>query len=367
MTSETRLPFYAKSTFILLGLVLVTGILYYAAEVFVPLAYAALLSVLLYPMSYRLERIGIPRVLAITLTLTVALILVATVIGFIVWQAGQFSQDLPVLKERVFEYARELKVFLKENFGITYQKQLQWLRLTTSRVFENGGVLVSQTLLAFTKISYIMVLVPIYTFLFLLYRPLLVEFFFQLSSRGHIQQVKAVLDEIKRVVKNYLLGLMIETVIVAVLNVGVLLYLGIDYAVLLGVTAAILNLIPYVGIFIGSIFPTVIAFMMEESLWAPVSVVIAFSIIQFLDNNIIVPKIVGSYVRINSIATIIAVIVGGLLWGISGMFLFIPLVAILKVIFDRVESLKPWGMLLGDGVPKEARIKKPRAAAAKAA
>lgn len=367
MTSETRLPFYAKSTFILLGLVLVTGILYYGADVFVPIAYAALLSVLLYPISYRLERFGIPRVLAITLTLTAALILVATVIGFIVWQAGQFSQDLPVLKERVFEYAREFKVFLKENFGITYQRQLQWLRLTTSRVFENGGVLVSQTLLAFTKISYIMVLVPIYTFLFLLYRPLFVEFFFQLSSRGRIHQVKAVLDEIKLVIKNYLLGLMIETVIIAILNMAVLLALGIDYAILFGVMAAILNLIPYVGIFIGSIFPTVIAFMMEDSLWAPVSVVIAFSMIQFIDNNIIVPKIVGSYVRINSIATIIAVIVGGLLWGISGMFLFIPLVAILKVVFDRVESLKPWGMILGDGIPKEARVKKPRASVSKAA
>jgi len=367
MTSETRLPFYVKSTLILLGLVLVTGILYYGADVFVPLAYAALLAVLLYPISDRLERSGVPRSLAITLTVSVALILFATIIAFIAWQAGQFTEDLPIFKERVFEYARALKVFLKENFGVTYQKQLQWLRLTTSRVFENGGILVSQTLVAFTKVSYIMVLVPIYTFLFLLYRPLFVEFFFQLSSRGHIQQVKAVLDEIKLVIKNYLLGLMIETVIISLLNVGVLLYLGIDYAVLLGVMAAILNLIPYVGIFIGSIFPTLIAFMMEDSLWAPVSVVIAFSMIQFIDNNIIVPKIVGSYVRINSIATIITVIVGGLLWGISGMFLFIPLVAILKVVFDRVESLKPWGMILGDGIPKEARVKKPRASVSKAA
>jgi predicted PurR-regulated permease PerM len=185
----------------------------------------------------------------------------------------------------------------------------------------------------------------------------------QLSCRGGVRQVRAVLEESKSVLKNYLLGLMVETAIIAALNVGALLLLGIDYALLLGVVAAILNLIPYVGIIIGGIFPIVIAFITKDAIWHPVSVALAFSVIQFLDNNLIVPKVVGAHVRINSIATIIAVIVGGQLWGISGMFLFIPLMAILKVVFDRVEPLKAWGMVLGDVIPapEEAGVKKIRA------
>lgn len=367
MTSETRLPFYAKTTTILLGLVLALGILYYGRDVFVPVAFAVLFAVLLYPVSRRLERLAMPRVLAIILTVLVALVLVAAILSFITMQIGQLSQDFPRLKERVVEYSGELQALLKENFGITYQKQIQWFRQGISKLLQSGGAIIGQAVSLFTGLTFILVLVPIYTFLFLLYQPLFMEFFLQLSYRGGAQQVRAVLDESTLVLKNYLLGLMVETAIVAALNVGALLLLGIDYALLLGVMAAVLNLIPYIGIIIGSIFPIAIAFITKDAVWYPVSVALTFGFIQFLDNNLIIPKVVGSHVRINSVAAIIAVIVGGRLWGISGMFLFIPLVAILKVVFDRVESLKPWGMVLGDVIPEGTRVKKIRAGRPKTA
>jgi predicted PurR-regulated permease PerM len=359
--TETRLPFYLKSTTILLGLTLALGLLYYGRDLFVPLAYATLLAVLLHPVSCRLERIGMPRILAITLTLTIALIAVFAVIGFVSLQFAQFAEDIPRLKERIIDYSGELRTFIKQHFGITYRKQLEWFQMGTAKALRSGGLFVTQAFLVFSQITFIMVLVPIYTFLLLLYKQLFMEFFLRLSSRGGVQQVRAVLEESKLVLKNYLLALMIETTIIALLNVSALLLLGIDYALLLGVIAALLNLIPYVGILVGSILPIVIAFITKESIGYPVSVALVFSFIQLLDNNIIVPKIVGSHVRINAIVTIMAVIVGGQLWGISGMFLFIPLVAILKVVFDRVESLKPWGMILGDTIPEEPRIKKLRA------
>jgi predicted PurR-regulated permease PerM len=366
MVNETRLPFYAKSTTVLLGLVLALGMLYYGRDVFVPIAYATLFAVLLHPISCRLERLGMPRILAIILTLLVALVVVGAILTFITVQVGQLSQDFPKLKERVVHYGGELQALIKETFGITYQKQLQWFRQGTTRVLQNGGVIISQAVSVFTGLTFIVVLVPIYTFLFLLYKQLFMEFFLQISFRGGVRQVRAVLDESKLVLKRYLLGLMVETAIIAALNVAALLLLGIDYAVLLGVVAALLNLIPYIGIIVGSIFPIVIAFITKDTIWHPISVALTFSFIQFLDNNLIIPKVVGSHVRINAIVTIVAVIVGGQLWGISGMFLFIPLVAVLKVIFDRVEALKPWGMVLGDVIPEEEpRLKKLRAGSAK--
>lgn len=361
MMNETRLPFYMKSTTILLGLVLALGILYYGNNVFVPLAYATLFAVLLHPVSCRLEEFGMPKVLAITSTLLVALLIISAIVTFLTLQIGQLVQDIPRLKGRIFDYGNELQVFIKQNFGITYHKQIEWFRLATSKALQSGGLVINQALLVFSNATFLLVLVPIYTFLFLLYKQLFMEFFLQLSCKGGVRQVRAVLEESKLVLKNYVLGLMIETAIIATLNVGALLLLDLDYALLLGVVAALLNLIPYVGIIIGSIFPIIIAFITKDSIASPIAVALTFSFIQFLDNNIIVPKVIGAQVRINSIATIIAVIIGGQLWGISGMFLFIPVVAILKVVFDRVEGLKPWGMILGDTIPEEPQIKKLRA------
>jgi predicted PurR-regulated permease PerM len=151
-----------------------------------------------------------------------------------------------------------------------------------------------------------------------------------------------------------MVGLMMETAIVAVLNSGALLLLGIDYAVLFGILAAILNLIPYVGILIGGFLPMIMAIITKDSLWYPIGVVGAFSIIQFIDNNVIVPYVVASRVSINALVSIVAVIVGGMLWGLSGMFLALPAVAILKVACDRIEPLAPWGLLMGDTIPGKA-------------
>lgn len=357
MVNETRLPYYMKVTTVLLGLALAGVLLYYGAIIFVPMSYAVFFAVLLHPMTLFLERRGLPRVLAITLALAVAVALVLAILGFISLQIGQFSQDLPKLKARSVAYLGDVQAFIKATFGVTDQKQIQWFRQGAAKILAGAGLVVTQAVVVFTEVAFTLVLVPIYTFLFLFYKKLFIAFFFQLFSRNDKHQVNAVLTETQLVLKNYLLGLMLETAIVAVFNVSALLLLGIDYALVLGLIAALLNLIPYIGIMIGSLFPLIIAFITKDALWYPVAIVVAFAFIQFVDNNIIVPKVVGSHVRINAVATIIAVILGGQLWGISGMFLFIPFAAILKVIFDRVEPLKPWGLVLGDEIPEETPVR----------
>jgi predicted PurR-regulated permease PerM len=140
-------------------------------------------------------------------------------------------------------------------------------------------------------------------------------------------------------------------IIVAILNSVGLLLLGIEYAIILGIMGAVLNLIPYIGGIIGIALPMVIAFVTKDSLSYPILVFCVYLFIQFIDNNYIVPKIVAARVRINALISIIAVLIGGALWGVPGMFLSIPITAILKVIFDHIEPLKPWGFLLGDIVP----------------
>ncbi len=355
--TDYKLPWYAKVSIILLGLLISIVLLFYGQTVLIPLAYAALLSVILHPLVAFLERRKFPQLLSITIAITLACVVLGGLATSIAMQIGQFADDIPRLKQESMEYVGRLQVYLRENWGITYKDQLKWFQQWMSQTWQTQGGPLGTTLLTFLGITTLAILIPLYSFLMLLYRELIIEFFFRLFSRHRADTLKEVLREARMVVKGYVFGLLIETVIVAVLNCVALLLLGIDYAILFGVIAAILNLIPYIGILVGSLLPLLMAMITKQSAWYPVGVILTFSAIQFIDNNFIVPYIVASRVRINALVSIIAVIVGGMLWGISGMFLALPAIAILKVIFDRVESLKPFGLLLGDRIPAK-RISK---------
>ena len=167
--------------------------------------------------------------------------------------------------------------------------------------------------------------------------------------------VAEVLGETKSLIQSYLIGLLIEAAIVATLNSVGLLIIGVKYALLLGLLSALLNLIPYIGIVIATILPVVMALALQSPLSA-LWVFILFIVVQFVDNQYIVPYIVASKVKVNALVSIIVVLIGGALWGISGMFLAIPLAAIAKVVFDRIPQLEPLGFVLGDDMPDEDKI-----------
>ena len=163
--------------------------------------------------------------------------------------------------------------------------------------------------------------------------------------------VLTVLKETKTIIQSYLVGILLEALIIAILNSTGLLILGIDYAIVLGITGALLNMIPYIGGVVAVVLPMTIAFITKDSLTSPLLVLALYGVIQFADNHFISPKVVASKVELNALVSIIVVLIGGAIWGVPGMFLSIPVTAILKVIFDKIESLKPLGFLLGNEVP----------------
>ena len=180
----------------------------------------------------------------------------------------------------------------------------------------------------------------------LYYKNLLLEFLRKLFTLKHRTVLDQILKDSKRLIETYLVGLVFELIIVAILNCVGLLILGIEYAIVLGIIGAFLNLIPYLGGILAIALPMVIAFITKDSLTYPILVFCIYMLIQFIDNNLIIPKIVASRVKINALVSVVAVLVGGTIWGISGMFLSIPLIAIIKVICDHIEPLKPWGLLV---------------------
>ncbi len=343
----TALPWYARATYIMCGTVLLLAFLYVAKDLLVPLIYAGLLAILVHPVSEFLDKRKIPRMISSFIAVAAACIVLAGVAALIAMQIGQFGDELPRIREQGQQFLNRLQLFITQTFGVTYSDQLRWFHQWWDQSWKQGGEAISQTLLTFKDILSLVILVPLYAFLMLVYQDHLVAFLFQMSDRENNATLRDVLEETRTVVKGYVVGLMIETSVVAVLNSVALLLLGIPYAILFGVLAAILNLIPYIGGFIGIALPMLMAVISKDSAWYPAGVVLAFVMIQLVDNHILVPYIVASRISINALISVIAVLIGGMLWGISGMFLSLPMVAILKIIFDRVEGLKPWGHLLG--------------------
>jgi predicted PurR-regulated permease PerM len=347
MDASLKLPFYSKVCQIILGAVAFFYILYIGQEIIIPLIYASLLAILLNPVVEYLVRFRINRIVAITLALMSMIILLAALFYFIGTQAGMFAEALPQLKSKFLLLFRDLLEWISYTFNISANKGEEWIGNMQTQGMSNGTAVVSATLLTATEIIVQLILLPVYTFMMLFYKSHLRKFVSYMFQPDNKVVVSEVIIEVKSLVQKYLIGLILEAAMVAVMNTAALIILGVPYAIMIGIIGALLNIIPYIGGIIAIAIPMLIAFATQSpatALW----VLVAYLIVQFIDNNVIVPRIVASKVKINGLLSIIVVLVGGALWGVSGMFLAIPVSAIIKVICDRVESLRPWGYLLGD-------------------
>lgn len=356
-STTTTLPAYAKFSLISVGIVAFTYILYVGQGIIVPLIFATILSILLNPLVNFLTRKGVNRVLSIFLALLIALILASALFYFLGSQASLFSESFPMIKKKLAMLVKEGTHWYSINFNTSPKKINAWLAKLQSEGLSNSNVLIGQTLDTLSGLLIVIFLLPVYIFMILFYKPLLLDFIGQLFSREQHSTVKEVLAETKSLIQNYLIGLLIEASIVAALNSIALFALGIEYAILIGVLGALLNMIPYVGGLVAIALPLIIALATKPPIYLAL-VVGAYILVQFIDNNVIVPRIVASKVKINALTSIVVVLVGGTLWGIPGMFLSLPLTAIIKVIFDRTDDLKPLGFLLGDNMPSITSILK---------
>lgn len=348
-------PFYLKSTVVLFGLILLTYTLLNLRDILTPLAFALIISILLNPLVNRFQRKKIPRGVAIVLAMFIALVIIIAVVYFLSTQIAQFSESFPMLSQKFNQLLVLLQNWLQKDFGVSIQKQVQLI----NEAVNSSKALVGQTLGTAIGILGVVFLIPVYVFLFLWTKNRILNFFYEVFAEENSEKVADVLSETKVAIQGYMIGLLIEAGIVAVMNSSALLLLDVKYAILFGVMGAILNMIPYLGGIIAILLPVLMATITKDGYTTQLGIIGAYAIIQFIDNNFLVPNIVSSKVQINALVSILIVLLGGALWGVSGMFLSIPFVAILKIIFDRIEELKPWGKLLGDEVLMSDRRKKP--------
>jgi predicted PurR-regulated permease PerM len=348
-TNQTKtLPSYAKACINLFFIFLLATIIYIGKEIVIPLAFSLLISVLLLPLNNFLERKKINRVFSIIISLILTVIFCIAIVYFLTSQLVSFTQDIPAIQKQLIHHSTVIQSWVTDHFNIT--KNAQAVIVTDAKENIKNSGFIGDTFLSLTQILALFVLIPVYTFLLLYYRDMIYTFFIRVFKAEHTEKVKDVLKESRYIVQGYMLGLVVEMGIIATINSLGFIILGIQYAIFLGVLAAILNVIPYIGMLIASVFCALVTLSTSNNITDVIGVIVILTVVQFIDNNIIMPKVVSSRVKINALITILGVFVGGSLVGISGMFLSIPTIAILKVIFDRVDSLKPWGLLLGDEI-----------------
>lgn len=340
-------PFYLKSTVILFGIILLTYSLINLRDILVPISFAVIISILLNPLVNRFKKLGISQVFSIIIAMLIALVVFSGILYFLSSQIVGFGDNLPLIKNKFASILHELQQWLQVKFGLAINKQVQLL----NEAMNNSKAVLGQTVGTALGTLAVVFLLPVYVFLLLYYKTLILNFLYEVFSEENTKQVGDILNETKTAIQSYMVGLLLEALIIAILNSIALLILGVDYAILIGVIGAILNMIPYIGGIVAIALPVLMATITKDGFSTQIGIIIAYAIIQFIDNNILVPRIVSSKVQINALISILVVFLGNALWGVPGMFLSIPAVAILKIIFDRINDLKPWGKLLGDEVP----------------
>jgi len=343
-----KYPFYLRSTVILFGLVLFAFALANLRGILIPVSFSLFLAILLNPLVDLFERWKLPKLAAISLALLIAIVAIIGIWYFLATQMMHFKDQLPLLQKKFTEILAKLQQWLTEKFHIPMAEQNEYIKEAQAGIKPLLGQTLGTVLGTLTTAT----LLPVYTFLFLFYKSLLVNFIYEIFKEENEKEVSTILKQTKGAIQQYMFGLLVEASIVATLNTVALLILGVPYAVLLGVLGALLNVLPFVGGIIAVLLPIFVATITKDGFNTQIGIIIAYLVIQFTDNHFLVPYIVSSKVKINALISILVVLLGGAVWGVAGMFLSIPFIGILKIVFDRITELKPWGKLLGDEIPQ---------------
>lgn len=345
--SESKLHPLQFFAYALISIALFLYLMNIGAFILVPLVWGVFFAFALYPVSKWLESQLFPRSIAIAISIVCVTAFGAAIVYILVNQMVLLLSDIPemntLLQEKMDIYWAELQTTFGIDNNLIREKfqSIEW--------FADGNL--NETLFNTGKSITLIGIIPLYIFLLLYYRDFFVAFLLKVSSKRNEAILKWVADAGK-VIHAYLIGMVKVTFFVALLSGIYFYFFGIKYYLLFALFIAILNLIPYIGVAISSILVIFYVFLTSDTIFAPVLTLAVLWGIQLIENNLITPLVVGAKVKVNVLAVLLAVLIGGAVWGISGMVLFIPMVGVLKITFDSIPSLQPYGYLLGDDFPK---------------
>ncbi len=326
----------------------ISVILYFGSSLFVPLSFALLISCVLYPVCVWLERYKLGRMGAVIVSISILTLLFSAIVYLLATQLLGFFQEWPGLKSKLMTAAQEISVWLSSNFNIDREKQIQWLNKMINDSGAGAMSIISGVISASAVGAVYFILIPIYAVLILYYRHKWMEVLYRLFPAEGRERIRDIVKLSIQSYYNFIKGMAVVYLIVGILNSTGLFLLGIPHAILFGSIASILTFIPYGGILVASLLPISVAWITYNSIWYPLGVIAIFVFVQYLEANLIFPLAVSSRLKINALVTIVCIFAGAIIWGVSGMILFIPFLGILKLVADRTPSLKTLSVILGD-------------------
>ncbi len=345
---EIRNPYILRLASILLTLVLVVMMLYYLKVVMVPLFFSIIFAIMLYPVCFRLEKWGVARGLSSFFTVFLGTL----VLGFLAYtffvQLSNFAEQIPQVTARMSTLIDELRDFLANKFSMNKLAVSDKIQEQLAVLQNNGGTMLTNSLSTVSTLLINAFLIPLYVFFLLYYRNFFIEFFYKVFPTSEKEIIDDTILKISEVVKGYLFGQFLDIMIIGIANSLALYFIGVGYPIILGFCISIFCVIPYIGMILGSLVALLTALITTTSSWQPATTFIVLWIIHIIDSNLIAPMVIGKRVSINPLMGIFMLFLFGALWGLPGLFLGFPLTAILKVIFDTVPALKPYGFLLGE-------------------
>ena len=353
----TNFPFYIKLACVLFSLFAIGYLVIIAKEILSPLIFSCLFSILLLPVAQFFEfKLHLPRSAASMVSVLLLLIFIGAVIYVIGSQIADLAKEWPEFQAQMKRSLWEFRGWVQENFGVTRGKQLRVVNSATSKVLEPDTAAVGATVLSVSAMVLFLVFTFIYSFLFLLYRSLIMKFLESVFLKENNATVHEIVEQVQYMIRKYIIGLLIEMAIVAIVVSVAFTFMDVKYAILLGLITGMFNVVPYIGIFTALVISAVVSLGTSPDSTQAIWVMSTLVVVHLIDSNVLLPLVVGSKVRINAFMTILGVVIGEMLWGIPGMFLSIPVIAVLKIIFDRVESLQPWGIIMGDEERKQNKL-----------
>lgn len=316
--------------------------------IIVPVIFAALLAMLMQPLCGFVEKYIHKKIPAILISFLLVIIPLTGIVYFFSSQLADVIKNMPAITDRLEQATEIIFTWLEDNFGITRAQSWEWLQSNFSKILDTPVEFFKGGIISGTTVFINILLVIVFIFFFLLYRGGIKNFLLQQFKKENREEGKEILLQIQKLIRRYLFGMLAVMGVLALLNSIGLSIIGVSYAVFWACLAALLNIIPYIGTTIGGLLPFLYSLATATNWWQPLAVVGLYFSVQQIEGNLLTPYIVGSNVKLNPFIAIVALLIGGVIWGLAGVVLSLPLAAILKLIFDHVDAFKPFGALMSN-------------------
>lgn len=346
-----EIPVTVKRSIELLGLFLAGVIIVVGKVIIMPLLLSLFLSLMLLPVFRFFRKLKTPEPIAILLPILMLTIFAGLILWLFSSQVGNLLQDLPQIEKNLARHLQLFSNWISSRFGFAPDQQVKLINKQSAVLFSSAGNLLRGAAGSVSGVLFFFIVLPVYIFMTLLYRNIFLQFTLLCFPASEHSNVEDIIRQTEKMVKSYLTGLLIQVCYLTLLIWLLLLMFGIRQALLIGIIFALLNLIPYLGALVSNFLAIVITLASSQNIVDIIIVISVIGFVQFLDNNILMPRIVGYKVKLNAFVSIVGIIAAGALAGIPAMFLALPVIAVLKIVFDRSVAFKKWGILLGDERP----------------